>query len=291
MYLCLLALRTSSSEGPHLQDHAQLQGIAPFSPHDRTPAAYGSRRKGESGAGLRRNRFGLTTLGSRRTRKISAMTTRKRAAILVSGRGANMAALIAAAKRRDYPASMALVLSNRPQAAALGRAQAEGITTAIIDHTEYGKDREAFDRAVQAVLEAHRIEIVCLAGFMRLFTPWLVSRWSGRMLNIHPALLPAFRGLHTHERALEAGVKIHGATVHFVVPEVDCGPIVAQAAVPVLDGDTPDTLADRVLAAELRLYPLALALVAGGKAQIAGSTVKSDAPVSAAAWLVVPDET
>jgi phosphoribosylglycinamide formyltransferase 1 len=116
-----------------------------------------------------------------------------------------------------------------------------------------------------------------------------VSRWSGRMLNIHPALLPAFRGLHTHERALEAGVKIHGATVHFVVPEVDCGPIVAQAAVPVLADDTADTLADRVLAAELRLYPLALALVAGGKAQIAGNAVNSDVPVFAAAQLIVPD--
>jgi phosphoribosylglycinamide formyltransferase-1 len=140
------------------------------------------------------------------------------------------------------------------------------------------------------VLEAHRIEIVCLAGFMRLFTPWLVSRWNGRMLNIHPALLPAFRGLHTHERALEAGVKIHGATVHFVVPEVDCGPIVAQAAVPVLDSDTPDTLADRVLAVELRLYPLALALVAGGKVQVTGGTVKGDAAVSTATRLIVPDE-
>jgi phosphoribosylglycinamide formyltransferase-1 len=139
------------------------------------------------------------------------------------------------------------------------------------------------------VLDAHRIDIVCLAGFMRLLTPWLVSRWSGRMLNIHPALLPAFRGLHTHARALEAGVKIHGATVHFVVPEVDCGPIVAQAAVPVLADDTADTLADRVLAAELRLYPLALALVAGGKARIAGSVVTSDAPVFAAAQLIVPD--
>jgi phosphoribosylglycinamide formyltransferase-1 len=181
-------------------------------------------------------------------------------------------------------------VSNRPHAAALGRARAEGIATAIVDHAEYGEDREAFERAVQAVLEAHRIEIICLAGFMRLFTPWLVSRWNGRMLNIHPALLPAFRGLHTHARALEAGVKIHGATVHFVVPEVDCGPIVAQAAVPVLDGDTPDTLADRVLAAELRLYPLALALVAGGKVQITGNTASSDAAVSAAAWLIVPDD-
>jgi phosphoribosylglycinamide formyltransferase 1 len=219
------------------------------------------------------------------------MITRKRVAILVSGRGANMAALIAAAKRRDYPADIALVLSNRPQAPALGRAQAEGITTAILDHTEFGKDREAFERAAQAVLEAHCIEIVCLAGFMRLFTPWLVSRWNGRMLNIHPALLPAFRGLHTHERALEAGVKIHGATVHFVVPEVDCGPIVAQAAVPVLDGDTPETLADRVLAAELRLYPLALELVAGDKVRIAGSTVTIQAAITAAGRLIVPNET
>jgi phosphoribosylglycinamide formyltransferase-1 len=222
--------------------------------------------------------------------QISAMTTRKRVAVLVSGRGANMAALIAAAKCENYPADIALVLSNRPQAAALGRAQAEGMTTAIVDHTEFGRDRAAFERAVQAVLEAHRIEIVCLAGFMRLFTPWLVSRWNGRMLNIHPALLPAFRGLHTHERALEAGVKIHGATVHFVVPEVDCGPIVAQAAVPVLDSDTPDTLADRVLAVELRLYPLALALVAGGKVQVTGGTVKGDAAVSTATRLIVPDE-
>jgi phosphoribosylglycinamide formyltransferase-1 len=217
------------------------------------------------------------------------MTSRKRVAILVSGRGANMAALIAAARRPGYPAEVALVLSNRPQAAALGRAGDQGIATALIDHAAYGTDREAFERAVQAVLDAHRIDIVCLAGFMRLLTPWLVSRWSGRMLNIHPALLPAFRGLHTHERALEAGVKIHGATVHFVVPEVDCGPIVAQAAVPVLADDTPDTLADRVLAAELRLYPLALALVAGGKARIAGSVVTSDAPVFAAAQLIVPD--
>jgi phosphoribosylglycinamide formyltransferase-1 len=224
------------------------------------------------------------------TQQSSGMTPRKRAAVLVSGRGANMTALIAAAQGPDYPADIALVLSNRPQAAALGHARDVGIAAAVVDHVEYGKDREAFERAVQAVLETHRIEIVCLAGFMRLLTPWLVTRWSGRMLNIHPALLPAFRGLHTHERALEAGVKIHGATVHFVVPEVDCGPIVAQAAVPVLDGDTADTLADRVLAVELRLYPLALALVAGGKVRIAGSSVTSDAAVSAAARLIVPDE-
>ena len=218
------------------------------------------------------------------------MTSRRRAAVLVSGRGANMTALVAAAGRPDYPAEIALVLSNRPDAAALGRARDSGIATAVVDHTLYGKDREAFEHAVQAVLENHRIELVCLAGFMRLLTPWFVTRWSGRMLNIHPALLPAFRGLHTHERALAAGVKIHGATVHFVVPEVDSGPIVAQAAVPVLDRDTPQTLADRVLAAELRLYPLALALVAGGKANIAGDRVHGDAAITPAARLIVPDE-
>jgi len=215
---------------------------------------------------------------------------KKHIAILISGRGANMAALIAAAKKPDYPAEIALVLSNRPDAGGLRRAGAEGIATAVVDHRDFGKDREAFERAVQAFLDAHRIDIVCLAGFMRLLTPWLVSRWSGRMINIHPALLPSFTGLHTHERALEAGVKIHGATVHFVVPEVDSGPIIAQAAVPVLDDDTPDTLAARVLAAELRIYPLALALVAGGKSSIAAQgTVRNAVAVLPDAQLIVPD--
>jgi phosphoribosylglycinamide formyltransferase-1 len=218
------------------------------------------------------------------------MTSRKRAAVMVSGRGANMTALIAAAKRADYPAEIALVLSNRPDAAALGRARDAGVTTVVVDHTIYGKDREAFEQAVQAVLENHHIELVCLAGFMRLFTPWLVTRWTGRMLNIHPALLPAFRGLHTHERALAEGVKIHGATVHFVVPEVDSGPIIAQAAVPVLDDDTAQTLAGRVLAVELRLYPLALALVAGGKVSIAGDRVHGHVATAPAAQFIVPDE-
>jgi phosphoribosylglycinamide formyltransferase-1 len=215
---------------------------------------------------------------------------RKRVAILISGRGANMAALIAAAKSPDYPAEIALVLSNRPDAGGLRRASAEGIATAVVNHRDLGKDREAFERAVQALLDAHRIDIVCLAGFMRLLTPWLVSRWSGRMINIHPALLPSFTGLHTHERALETGVKIHGATVHFVVPEVDSGPIIAQAAVPVLDDDTPDTLAARVLAAELRIYPLALALVAGGKSSIAAQgMVRNAVAISPSAQLIVPD--
>jgi phosphoribosylglycinamide formyltransferase-1 len=215
---------------------------------------------------------------------------RKRVAILISGRGANMGALIAAAKKPDYPAEIALVLSNRPEAGGVRRASAEGIATAVVDHTDFGKDREAFERAVQAHLETRRIDIVCLAGFMRLFTCSFVSPWSGRMINIHPALLPSFKGLHTHERALEAGVKIHGATVHFVVPEVDSGPIIAQAAVPVLDDDTPDTLAARVLAAELRLYPLALGLVAGGKSSFAShGTVRNATAVGPSAQLIVPD--
>jgi phosphoribosylglycinamide formyltransferase-1 len=191
--------------------------------------------------------------------------TRKRVAILISGRGSNMVALIAAAKAADYPAEIALVISNRPDAAGLARAQVEKIPTAVVDHTRYGKDREAFERALEAELEAHRIELVCLAGFMRLLSPWLVERWRGRMLNIHPALLPAFKGLDTHRRALAAGAKTHGATVHLVVPDVDSGPIVLQEAVPIVAGDTEETLAARVLAVEHRLYPQALKLLAQGR--------------------------
>jgi phosphoribosylglycinamide formyltransferase-1 len=191
--------------------------------------------------------------------------TRKRVAILISGRGSNMVALIAAAKAPDYPAEIALVISNRPDAAGLARARAEKIPTAVVDHTRYGKDRDAFERALEAELEAHRIELVCLAGFMRLLSPWLVERWRGRMLNIHPALLPAFKGLDTHRRALAAGAKTHGATVHLVVPDVDSGPIVLQEAVPIVAGDTEETLAARVLAVEHRLYPQALKLLAQGR--------------------------
>ncbi|HZO47678.1 MAG TPA: phosphoribosylglycinamide formyltransferase [Xanthobacteraceae bacterium] len=187
---------------------------------------------------------------------------KQRVAILISGRGSNMASLIAAAKDDSYPAEIALVLSNRPDAAGLDHAKRQGITTAVVDHTRYGKDRAAFEHALQDVLTAHRIELVCLAGFMRLLTPWFVGQWQGRMLNIHPALLPAFKGLHTHERAIEAGVKTHGATVHFVSAEMDSGEIIAQAEVPVLTGDTPDTLAARVLEAEHRIYPQALRQVA-----------------------------
>jgi phosphoribosylglycinamide formyltransferase 1 len=215
---------------------------------------------------------------------------RKRVAILISGRGSNMAALIEAAQRPDYPAEIAVVLSNRPDARGLLRAGAEGIATEVVDHTAFRGDRAAFEQAVQAHLDAHRVDLVCLAGFMRLFTPAFVSRWTGRMINIHPALLPLFRGLHTHELALAAGVKIHGATVHYVTPEIDAGPIIAQAAVPVLDGDTPDTLEARVLAAEHRLYPLALGLVAGGKSILTPEgTVRTAAAIAPEAQLIVPD--
>jgi phosphoribosylglycinamide formyltransferase-1 len=192
---------------------------------------------------------------------------RKRVAVLISGRGSNMVALIEAAKDASYPAEIALVASNRPDAAGLATARAAGIATAVVDHMTYGKDREAFEHALQAVLEEHRIDLVCLAGFMRLLTPWFVAGWHGRMLNIHPALLPAFKGLHTHERALAAGVKTHGATVHFVAAEMDSGPVILQAAVPVLAGDRPETLAARVLAVEHQIYPQALRLVAEGRAQ------------------------
>jgi phosphoribosylglycinamide formyltransferase-1 len=193
---------------------------------------------------------------------------KKRVAVLISGRGSNMASLIEAAKAPDYPAEIALVLSNRPEAPGLATARGAGIATAVVDHAKFGKDREAFERELQATLEAHRIELVCLAGFMRLLTPWFVGQWTGAMLNIHPALLPAFKGLHTHERALAAGVKTHGATVHFVVPEMDSGPVIAQGEVPVLAGDTPDTLAARVLTVEHRIYPEALRRVADGHARI-----------------------
>lgn len=185
-----------------------------------------------------------------------------------------MAALIEAAKDKDYPAEIALVVSNRPDALGLTRAREEGVATAIVDHTLFGEDREAFERALHSKLQAHRIDLICLAGFMRRLTPWFVTQWSGRMLNIHPALLPQFKGLDTHRRALAAGVKRHGATVHFVVADVDAGPIVAQDSVPVLAGDTEETLAKRVLDVEHRIYPQALRDLALGRASLASSGVE-----------------
>jgi phosphoribosylglycinamide formyltransferase-1 len=215
-------------------------------------------------------------------------TTRKRVAVLISGRGSNMAALIAAAKEQDYPAEIALVISNRADAGGLAIAQREGVPTRVIDHRPHGKDRASFERALQVVLEENGIEMICLGGFMRLFTRDFVLRWHGRMLNIHPSLLPSFKGLDPHGQALAAGVKISGATVHFVEPEMDSGPIIAQAAVPVLDDDTPETLAARVLAAEHRVYPLALRLVTEGRVRIVNGRCQSDVTPNPEGLLIVP---
>ncbi len=189
---------------------------------------------------------------------------KKRVAILISGRGSNMTALIAAAAAPDYPAEIALVLANRPDAAGLASAAAAGLATGCIDHRPFRGDRAAHERAIAAVLDETGIELVCLAGYMRLLTPFLVRRYAGRMLNIHPSLLPSFPGLDTHARALAAGVKLHGCTVHLVTEGTDEGPILAQVAVPVLAGDTEGVLAARVLVQEHLLYPAALARHAGG---------------------------
>jgi len=194
--------------------------------------------------------------------------SRKRVAVLISGCGSNMAALIEAAKDKAFPAKIVLVLSNRPDAGGLATARDAGVAAEVVDHSQFNKDRPAFEQAMQAVLETHRIDLVCLAGFMRLLSPGFVGRWQGRMLNIHPALLPAFKGLDTHRRAIDAGAKVHGATVHFVVPEMDAGPIIRQGAVKVGADETEQSLAARVLAVEHQIYPAALKLVAEGRVRV-----------------------
>jgi phosphoribosylglycinamide formyltransferase-1 len=213
---------------------------------------------------------------------------RKRVAVLISGRGSNMAALIDAARSPDYPAEIWLVVSNRPDAAGLDHARAAGIATTIVDHTSYGKDREAFEQALQAVLDSARIELVCLAGFMRLLTPAFVRRWEGRMLNIHPSLLPAFKGLDTHARALAAGVRIHGASVHFVVPEMDSGAVLIQGALGILNSDTSASLAARVLTVEHQIYRAALKLLAENRARIVDGRCLIDGLDSPAGALIAP---
>jgi formyltetrahydrofolate-dependent phosphoribosylglycinamide formyltransferase len=200
---------------------------------------------------------------------------RKRAAVLISGRGSNMAALIDAAAGSGFPAEIALVLSDRPDAAGLELAARRKLSTRVVAAGEF-PNREAHEAALDRALREQRIELICLAGYMRRLSPEFVARWSGRMINIHPSLLPLFPGLDTHRRALEAGLRIHGATVHFVTDELDQGPIVAQAAVPVHASDTEPLLTARVLKAEHRLYPLALRLVAEGRARMEnGRTVLS----------------
>jgi len=214
--------------------------------------------------------------------------SRKRVAVLITGRGSNMAALIEAATAADYPAEIALVVANRADAAGLKIAEAAGVATLAVDHTRYGRDREAFERTIDAALAAGCIELVCLAGFMRLLTPWFALRWRDRLINIHPSLLPSFKGLDTHAQVLASGVRISGCTVHFVRPEMDSGPILVQAAVPVLPTDDEERLAARVLAAEHLCYPLAVRLIAEGRVRVQEDRVELNVADEAADRLISP---
>jgi phosphoribosylglycinamide formyltransferase-1 len=212
---------------------------------------------------------------------------KKRVAILISGRGSNMMALVEAARAPGYPADIALVVSNRPEAPGLERARAAGLEALAIDHKGFAT-REAFDDAVDTALRDAGIDLVCQAGFMRIQSAAFATRWLGRQINIHPSLLPSFKGLHPQQQALDAGVRIAGCTVHYVTPELDAGPIVAQAAVPVLPGDTAETLAERILTAEHKLYPMALRLVAAGEAVLEGGRVLLQGAVNQQACLMSP---
>lgn len=189
------------------------------------------------------------------------MASRKKTAVLISGRGSNLQALLDAAKEPDFPAEISLVISNVADAYGLKRAEAAGVKTAVLSHTGH-KTREAYDAALDEILTRHRIDIACLAGFLRILSPGFVEKWQGRMINIHPSLLPKFTGLNTHARALGAGEKIHGCTVHYVTAELDAGPVILQETVPILEGDSEDSLAARVLEAEHRIFPQALAKIA-----------------------------
>lgn len=202
---------------------------------------------------------------------------RVRTAVLISGRGSNFSALHAASGDDAYPADIRLVIANRADAPGLALAAAAGVASLVVDHRGFGRDRQAFEAAIDRELRAGGIELVALAGFMRLLTPWFVTRWHDRLVNIHPSLLPAFPGTNTHARALAAGVRIHGCTVHLVRSEMDSGPILAQGAVAVHDGDTAETLAARVLSVEHRIYPSALALLAAGRVRVEGAVARVDA--------------
>lgn len=208
--------------------------------------------------------------------------------ILISGRGSNMAALIEAAKAADYPAEIACVVSNVATAPGLEIARAAGIATAAIPHREF-PDRESFDRVVSAELEKHGVELVALAGFMRIQSPWFPAQWQDRIINIHPSLLPAFPGLHVQQQAIDAGVRLSGCTVHFVTADLDAGPIIAQAAVPVLPGDTADTLSARILRQEHRLYPLVVRWFAERRLTVAGMRVSVSGVPQVATLLFSPD--
>jgi phosphoribosylglycinamide formyltransferase-1 len=213
----------------------------------------------------------------------------RRVAILISGRGSNMTALIEAAKTNDFPAEIVVVISNKADAGGLAKARGTGVPTVTIESKPFGTDRAGFEAKLQSVLDENRVDLICLGGFMRLFTAEFVQRWHGRMLNIHPSLLPSFPGLDPHGQALRAGVKISGATVHFVIPETDAGPIVMQGAVAVRDDDTPETLAARILEIEHRIYPDALRLVASGGARLEGGICKTAAYGSPDDSLISPE--
>lgn len=208
--------------------------------------------------------------------------------ILISGRGSNMAALIQAAEAPDYPAEIVCVLSNVASAAGLQIAAQAGIATETISHRDY-PDREGFDRSVSAALERHGVQFVVLAGFMRILSPWFPQHWAGRLINIHPSLLPAFKGLHVQRQALQAGVRVSGCTVHYVTGELDGGPIIAQAAVPVLPDDTEDTLSARILRQEHRLYPLALRWFGEGRVTLSDGRVEVAEIPEGATLLFSPD--
>jgi phosphoribosylglycinamide formyltransferase 1 len=213
---------------------------------------------------------------------------KRRVAILISGRGSNMAALIKAAAADDYPAEIVVVISNRADALGLEKAKASGVATAMIESKSFGKDRAGFEVALQGVLDQHKVELICLGGFMRLFTADFVQRWYGKMLNIHPSLLPSFPGLDPHGQALQAGVKISGATVHFVIPETDAGPILMQGAVGVSDHDTAETLSERILEVEHRIYPDALRLLAIGAVKLEGDICKTPDSAGSGNFLISP---
>jgi phosphoribosylglycinamide formyltransferase-1 len=213
---------------------------------------------------------------------------KRRVAILISGRGSNMAALIKAASADDYPAKIVLVVSNRADAGGLEKARASGVATVVIESKLFGKDRAAFEAALQAVLDQHDVELICLGGFMRLFTADFTRAWYGRMLNIHPSLLPSFPGLDPHGQALRAGVKISGATVHFVIPETDAGPILMQGAVAVSDHDSIETLSERILEVEHRIYPDALRLLATGAVRLEGEICKTPDSAGSGNFLISP---
>jgi phosphoribosylglycinamide formyltransferase-1 len=199
-----------------------------------------------------------------------------------------MAALVDAARLADFPAEIVAVISNRADAAGLEKAEASGIPTVVIESKPFGKDRAGFEAVLQRALEENKVELICLGGFMRLFTAEFVQRWYGKMLNIHPSLLPSFPGLDPHGQALQAGVKISGATVHFVIPETDAGPIIMQGAVTVADDDTAETLSQRILGIEHRIYPEALRLLASGKLRLEGDICKVDGSTERDGTLISP---